>query len=175
MTLVDNREICQSQVSISSKNARSRLQPLYAELIEDFKSKAYKLFMRYFVSQMDNNKQASNIFREMNLLKVFVWVTVDWKELSSGNIKHCRYCDQQSQTLFSEISANYSVDEYVDAYNNLANTKKLTLIKLTRMNNKTYTTSFVQTKTKKNYHYQGDIILYWKSTYLQRTERWWLY
>ena len=73
--------------------------------------------------------------------------------------------------LFSEISANYSVDEYVDAYNNLANTKKLTLIKLTRMNNKTYTTSFVQTKTKKNYHYQGDIILYWKSTYLQRTER----
>lgn len=40
------------------------------------------------------------------------------------------HCDQQSQMLFSEISANYSVDEYVDAYNNLAKYEEVDINKV---------------------------------------------
>ena len=117
------------------KNTTSRLQPLDAGIIRSFKLKYGKLLIRYVISRVDNNKQASNIINEINILKVIGWVKSAWKEFTSDTMKHCfekcgfptddyvataQDSDDEFEMLFNEISENCSIDEYIEADNTSA-------------------------------------------------------
>ena len=106
-----------------------------AGIIRSFKLKYRKLLIRYVISRVDNNKQASNIINEINILKVIGWVKSAWKEFTSDTMKHCfekcgfptddyvataQDSDDEFEMLFNEISENCSIDEYIEADNTSA-------------------------------------------------------
>ena len=89
-------------------NTTSRLQPL-----------------RYVISRMDDNKRASDIINEIEILKVIGWVKSAWREVTCDTKKHrfekCGFptddyaatsqdSNEAFQLLSNEISANCSID-----------------------------------------------------------------
>ena len=105
-----------------------------AGIIRSFKLKYRKLLIRYVISKVDD-KQASNIINEINILKVIGWVKSAWKEFTSDTMKHCfekcgfptddyvataQDSDDEFEMLFNEISENCSIDEYIEADNTSA-------------------------------------------------------
>ena len=56
------------------KNTTSRLQPLDAGIITNFKHKYRTLLVRYAVSRIDEGKTASQIIEEVHVLKVITWL-----------------------------------------------------------------------------------------------------
>ena len=51
-----------------SKNATSRLKPLDAGIIRNFKLKYRKLFLRFVVSRVNDSQTASQIIEEVHIL-----------------------------------------------------------------------------------------------------------
>ena len=98
------------------KNTTSRLQPSDAGIIRAFKLKYRKLLIKYVISRVDENMRAPDIIKAVDILKVIGWVKSAWEEVTPDTIKHCL----EFQTLFNEISADCSVDEYPDADNSTA-------------------------------------------------------
>ena len=127
------------------KNTTSRLQPLDAGIIRAFKLKYRKLLIRYVISRVDDNKRASDIINEINILKVIGWVKSAWREVTSDTIKHCfekcgsptddnaataQDSDEEFEMLFNEISENCSIDEYVEVDNTLETSEEVDVSKL---------------------------------------------
>ena len=122
------------------KNTTSRLQSLDAGIIRAFKLKYRKLLIKYFISRVDENVKAQDIFKAVDILKVTGWVKSVWEEVTPDTIKHCfekcgfpaeNYAavssdfDEEFQNLFDEISTDCSVDEYLDADNSTATCKEV--------------------------------------------------
>ena len=80
----DNATTCHSETAqaglksiklvLLHKNTTSRLQPLDAGIIRDFKHKYRKLLVRYVVSRIDEGKTASQIVEEVHVLKAITWL-----------------------------------------------------------------------------------------------------
>ena len=79
--------------------------------------------------------RAPDIIKAVDILKVIGWIKSAWEEVTPDTIKHCfEKCgfptedyaavssdfDEEFQTLFNEISADCSVDEYLDQDNSTA-------------------------------------------------------
>ena len=129
------------------KNTPSRLQPLDARITRAFKLRYGKLLIRYVISGVDDNKRASDIINEVNILKVVGWFKSSWREVTSFTIKHCfekcgfptddyvattQDSDKEFEMLFNEISENCSIDEYFEVDNTLATSEKVDLSKIDR-------------------------------------------
>ena len=71
------------------KNTTSRLQSLDAGIIRAFKLKYCKLLIKYFISRVDENMKAPDIFKAVDILKVIGWVKSVWEEVTPDTIKHC--------------------------------------------------------------------------------------
>ena len=130
------------------KNMMSRLQPLDAGIIRAFKLKYRKLLIRYVISRVDDNKRASDIINEINILKVIGWVKSAWREVTSDTIKHCfekcgfptddyvaieQDSDEEFEILFNEISEKCSIcdiREYVEVDNTLASNEEVDVSKI---------------------------------------------
>ena len=113
----------------------SRLQPLDAGTMRAFKLKYHKLLIRYVISRVDDNKRASDVINEIDILMVIGWVKSAWREVISDTIKYCfekcgfptddylttaKDSDEEFEMLFNEISENCSIAEYVEINNTLA-------------------------------------------------------
>ena len=111
------------------KNMTSRLHPLDAGIIRNFKHKCRKLLVRYVVSGIDDRKAASQIIEQVRLLKAITWLQTAWKSVVPETIKHCfKKCgfdvgntsvvneviDTEFQELFAQISDETTIDEYID-------------------------------------------------------------
>ena len=94
---------------------------------------------------MDDNKRASDIINEINILRVIGWVKSAWREITSDTIKHCfekrsfptddyvatvQDSDEEFEMLFNEISENCSIDEYVEVDNTLATSGEVDVSKI---------------------------------------------
>ena len=111
------------------KNTTSRLQPLDAGIIRNFKHKYRKLLVRYVVCRIDEGKTASQMIEEAHVLKAITWLQTAWKNVVRETIKHCfKKCgfgvgntsvvnekfDTEFQELFAQISDESTIDEYID-------------------------------------------------------------
>ena len=77
------------------------------------------MLIKHVISRVDENMRAPDIIKAVDILKVISWVKYAWEEVTPDTIKHCfEKCG--FPTLFNEISADYSVDEYLDADNSTA-------------------------------------------------------
>ena len=111
------------------KNTTSRLQPLDAGIIRNFKHKYRKLLVRYVVSRIGEGKIASQIIKEVHVLKAITWLQTAWKSVVPETITHffkkCGFdvgntsvvneeIDTEFQELFARISDETTIDEYID-------------------------------------------------------------
>ena len=127
------------------KNTPSRLQPLDARITRAFKLRYGKLLIRYVISGVDDNKRASDIINEVNILKVVGWFKSSWREVTSFTIKHCfekcgfptddyvataQDSKEEFKMLLNEISENCSIDEYVEVDNTLVTSEKVNVSKI---------------------------------------------
>ena len=71
------------------KNTTSRLQPLDAKIIINFKAKYQSKLLRHQIARISNDRSASDISKEVLILQTITWVAAAWKEYSDTTIKNC--------------------------------------------------------------------------------------
>ena len=112
------------------KNTTSRLQPLDAGIIRNFKVKYRKSLVKYVLSRINNNASAAEIVQDVNILMTIRWVQRAWKDFTPSTVKRCfEKCrfregddelmegvavDEEFSALVKELSSDVSPDEYVD-------------------------------------------------------------
>ena len=77
------------KIAFLPKNTTSRLQPLDAGIIQSFKTKYRKKFMRYVIARINDDLTASEITKGIDILQAITWVADSWKEVSVETIKNC--------------------------------------------------------------------------------------
>ena len=119
----------------------SRLQPLDAGIIENFKVKYRKKLLRHVIARISNDRSASDIAKEVGILQAITWVVAAWKEVSETTIKNCfaKYgivqqvvendeseLDDGFAELFKELTQmneaenDFTADEYIDFDNEIS-------------------------------------------------------
>ena len=71
------------------KNTTSRLQPLYAGIFRNFKVKYRKTLLRHVIARISNDRSASDIAKEVDILQAITWVAATWNEVLETTIKNC--------------------------------------------------------------------------------------
>ena len=80
------------------------------------------------MSRIDSGKLASDIIKEVTILKVIPWIQAAWNEVTSDTIKHCfekcgfgtpeilaeENIDEEFDELLKELCPETSVEEFVD-------------------------------------------------------------
>ena len=72
-----------------SKNTTSRLQPLDAGIIRNFKVKYRKSLVKYVLSQINDNASAAEMLQDVNILMAIRWVKQAWKDVTPSTVKRC--------------------------------------------------------------------------------------
>ena len=92
-----------SPFSFLPKNTTSKSQPLDAGIIANWKVLYRKRMLRYACSQVDGEKNASEIVKSIKVLMAIGWGRQAWKDEELANLK----------TIMDRIHAECSVEEYV--------------------------------------------------------------
>ena len=109
------------------KNTTSRLQPLDAGIIRNFKVKYRKSLVKYVLSRINGNASAAEIVQDVNILMAIRWVQQTWKDVTPSTVKRCfKKCgfgegddklmedvdvDEEFSALVKELSSDISPDE----------------------------------------------------------------
>ena len=119
------------------KNTTSRLQMLDAGIIQSFKVKYRKKLVKHVVSRIDEDKSASDIIKEVDVLVALRWVVQAWSEVSDETIRKCfKRCgiveevmhvdggemeenDSEFDSLVKELCAEASASEYASFDDNV--------------------------------------------------------
>ena len=68
-------------------NTSSLIQPLDQGIIKKFKMNYRKYFLRFLITQVDNN--SLDAIKEVNVLNAINWIKKSWDEVSELTIKKC--------------------------------------------------------------------------------------
>lgn len=71
------------------KNTTSRLQPLDAGIIQNFKVKYRKKLVKHVLARINDGHSATDIVKSVSILQAIRWLQQSWKEVASLTIKNC--------------------------------------------------------------------------------------
>ena len=71
------------------KNTTSRLQPLDAGIIQNFKVKYRKRLVKYVLARINEYSSATQIIKDVNILMAIRWAQEAWKEVTGTTTKNC--------------------------------------------------------------------------------------
>ena len=129
------------KIAFLPKNTTSRLWPLDADIIKNCKVKHQKKLLRHTIARISNDRSASDIAKEVDILQAITWVAAAWKEVSETTIKNCfAKCDIVQQVvendecelddefgeLFKELTEmneaenGFTAEEYIDFDNEIS-------------------------------------------------------
>ena len=109
------------------KNTTSRLQPCDAGIIKNFKHKYRKLLICNILACIDSvNRTATELIKDITILKVIKWIQNLWANVSKKTIKNCfekrgygnpnvvadKTVDHEFEELLQESSSNVTVEEF---------------------------------------------------------------
>lgn len=117
------------------KNTTSRLQPLDAGIIRNFKVKYRKRLVKFVLSRIREDASATEIVKGVNVLMAIQWIQEAWKEVTNSTIKNCfEKCgikgddelmeveeadDLEFEALVKEFTTDMSAAEYANFDENL--------------------------------------------------------
>ena len=118
-------------VFLPKKNTTSRLQPLDAGIIRNFKLKYRKKLLKFVISRINDNVKATDIIQEVDVLKAISWIKSAWGEVSEETIVNCfKKCgfrksqpdvqltdfaeEEEFESLVKELSTDNSAAEYIN-------------------------------------------------------------
>ena len=111
------------------KNTTSRLQPLDAGIIRNFKQKYRELLVKYVVSRVGEGRTTSQVIEDVHVLRAITWLQTAWKSVSRETIRHCfkkcgfnvvstpdriEHLDTEFEDLLKQLSSEATLDEYID-------------------------------------------------------------
>ena len=104
-----------------------------ASMIRNFKVKYWKRLLKFVISRIDDNRKASAIIQEVDVLKAISWIKAAWEEVSNQIVINCfRQCgfrnkaengdvqtldpeeDEEFANLVKELAIDVDPDDYVD-------------------------------------------------------------
>ena len=77
------------KVCFLPKNTTSRLQPLDAGIIQNFKVKYRKLLLKFVISRINDKKTATEMVKEVDILKAIRWISEAWSMVNEDTIQEC--------------------------------------------------------------------------------------
>ena len=92
------------------KNTASHLQPLDAGIIQNFKVKYHKLLLKFVISRVNDKKTASEIVKEVDVLKAIRWVKEAWNQVDEETIRKCFLKCEFIPGVCGEIESNNQID-----------------------------------------------------------------
>ena len=60
-----------------------------AGITRNFKVKYRKRLLKFVISQIDDNRKASEIIKEADVLKAISWIKAAWEEVSDQTVTNC--------------------------------------------------------------------------------------
>ena len=108
------------------KSTTSRLQPLDAGIIRNFKVKYRKSLVKYVLWRINDNASTIEIVQDVNILMAIRWVQRAWKDVTTSTVKRRGFrkgddelmedvdVDEEFSDLVKELSSDVSPEEYVD-------------------------------------------------------------
>ena len=121
------------QIIFLPKNTTSKLQPLDAGIIKNFKVFYLKQLLQHVLARIKSGSKASDVISSVDLLKSIGWVMNAWRKVKKETIANCfskcgfneasleLFIDDDSDAEFAELQ-NYisgiSPDSTVDSYLN---------------------------------------------------------
>ena len=112
------------------KNTTSKLQPLDAGIIKNFKVKYQKKLWKFVISRIDSNMKITDIIQEVDILKAISWITYAWGEFSGQTVinwfhkcisrkehPNIQVLDQEEEefaSLVRELSSDVSPSDYIN-------------------------------------------------------------
>ena len=113
LLFLDNAPCYPSGLSFSNikviflpKNATSRLQPLDAGIIQNFKVKYRKLLLKFVISRVDKQTTAAEIAKEVDILKAIRWIQEAWVSVREYTVRNCfQKCGFTDETC-AEVDTN---------------------------------------------------------------------
>ena len=94
------------------KNTTSRLQPLDAGIIKNFKVKYRKKLLRHVISRITNDLSASDIAKEADILQAITWVAAAWNEVTEKAIRNffakCGILEQTAEHDDAELDGEFA-------------------------------------------------------------------
>ena len=131
-----NDKFSNIEIVFLPKNTTSRLQPLDADIIRNFKVKYRKSLVKYGLSRINDNASAAEIVQDVNILMAIRWVQPAWKDITPSTVKRCFEkggfregddelmedvdVDEGFSALVKELSSDVSSGECVDFDSELA-------------------------------------------------------
>ena len=79
----------QKRIIFLPKNTTSRLLPIDAGIIQNFKVKYKKKLVKYVFARINENSSATRIIKDRNILMAIQWEQEAWKEVTGTIIKNC--------------------------------------------------------------------------------------
>ena len=102
-------------------------------MVRNFKVKYWKRLLKFVISRIDDNRKASAIIEEVDVLKAISWIKAAWEEVSNQIVINCfRQCgfrnnaqngdvqtldpeeDEEFANLVKELAIDVDPDDYVD-------------------------------------------------------------
>ena len=123
------------------KSTTSRLQPLDSDIIKNFIVKFRKKLLRYVIARISNDRTASDIAKDVDILLAITRVAAAWKEVSETAIRNCfakcgivqqvvendaSELDDDFAELFKELTDmneaenDFTAEEYIDFGNEIS-------------------------------------------------------
>ena len=105
---VSASDIPTSKSCFCQKSTTSRLQPLDAGIIRNFKLKYRKKLLKFVISRINDNVKATDIIEEVDVLKAISWTKSAWGEVSEEAIvnyfKKCRFRKSQLDDQLTDFA-----------------------------------------------------------------------
>ena len=113
------------------KSTTSRLQPLDAGIIRNFKLKYRKKLLKLVISRINDNIKVTDIIQIVDVLKVISWIKSAWSKVSEVTIVNCfkksgfrksqpdvqltDFAEEKEfESLVKELSTDVFAAEYID-------------------------------------------------------------
>ena len=128
-------QFSQIKIIFLPKNTTSRLQPLDAGIIQNFKVKYRKRLVKYVLARIQEDASATQIVKGVDVLVAIRWLQEAWKEVINLTIKNCfkkcgikgdnelmeveEYDDLEFETLVKEFTTDISAAEYANFDENI--------------------------------------------------------
>lgn len=93
-------------------NTTSRLQPLDAGIIKNFKVRYRKLLLKFVVSRVNSGSTAAEIVKTVDVLQAIRWIKQAWEEVPQEMIRKCFHkCGFSPSICESEVSEDTALFE----------------------------------------------------------------
>lgn len=84
-----NLKLSNVEVKFFPANCTSKLQPLDLGIIRAFKARYRKYLLKHLLTKIDSSNSASQLCKEINVLKAIHWIAKSWNETKQTTIESC--------------------------------------------------------------------------------------